>query len=121
MTRLTRLFMNRRFWFLYSGIVALALIGALALFSPPHVPVTVYKLCLLMLSALAGYCIDRALFPYAEPSSYLVSDWRCDPDADKPSDADYPVVAEYRVLFAVAVARQALLVGVSMMAVGLGL
>jgi len=121
MTRLIRLFTNRRLWVFYSCVVALGFVGGLTLLSPAQVPVALYKLCLLMLAALAGYCIDRALFPYAEPSSYLVSDWRCDPDADKPSDADYPVVPEYRALFGLAVARQALLVGVSMLAVGLGL
>lgn len=121
MQRFIRSLASRRLWFLYAGLVTVGLISALAVLSPVQVPVALYKLCLLMLSGIAGFCIDRSLFPYAEPSSYLADDWRHDPGSDKPDDADFPVVPEYRLLFAAAMARQAVLIAVSMLAVGLGL
>lgn len=121
MLRLLRIFSNSRLWLFYSGLIALAFIGVLLLLAPAQVPVAVYKLCLLMLSGIAGFCIDRAIFPYAEPSSYLVADWRHEPDADNAADADFPVVERYKAIFAVAMVRQALLIVISMLAVGLGL
>lgn len=119
--KLLKLLANTRLWFLFCALAALGLIGALALFAPAQVPVAVYKLCLLLLAGVAGFCVDRSLFPYAEPSSYLADDWRKEPDADNPGDADFPVAEEYRAVFVVAMLRQALIVAVAMLAVGLGL
>lgn len=119
--RMRKFFANSRWWFLYAALIALALIGGLVLLAPVQMPVALYKLCLLMLSGIAGFCIDRSFFPYAEPSSYLVTDWRREPDSDKPDDADYPVVLEYRAVFVAAMMRQVLLIAFSMLAVGLGL
>lgn len=121
MKLITRFLANSRLWFFYSSLVALCLVAGLVFLSPVQMPVAVYKLCLLMLSGIAGFCIDRAFFPYAEPSSYLDDDWRREPDADRPEDADFPIVREYHAVFVAAMARQAFLIAVSMMAVGLGL
>lgn len=118
---LLKTFTNTRLWFLFCALVALVLIVALAVFAPAQVPVAVYKLCLLLLAAVAGFCVDRALFPYAEPSGYLKDDWRKDPDADNTNDADYPIAEDYCGVFVVAMLRQALIVAVAMLAVGLGL
>lgn len=121
MMRIKRVLANSRWWFFYAALVAAALVWGLVLLASAQVPVALYKLCLLMLSGITGFCIDRAFFPYAEPSSYLVADWRREPDADNQDDADYPVVPEYRAVFVAAMMRQALLIAVSMLAVGLGL
>lgn len=47
----------------------IALILSLAVFwiAPQQLPVSLYKLNLISLAAIAGYWIDRAVFPYARP------------------------------------------------------
>lgn len=112
---------NPRLWLFFCALALAALVALLALLAPQQVPVAAYKLCLLLLAGLAGYGLDRALFPYAEPSSYLLRDWRAEPRADVPFGADYPVVPEYRTVFMTATLRQALVICVAMLAVGLGL
>ncbi|MDL2207613.1 putative holin [Desulfovibrio sp. OttesenSCG-928-M16] len=112
---------NPRLWFVLCGLALAALLTLLALLAPQQVPVAAYKLCLLLLAGLAGYCLDRSLFPYAEPSGYLLKDWRKEPHADVPFGADYPVVAKYKLLFAAAMLRQTAIICMAMLAVGLGL
>lgn len=46
---------------------AILLTAAIALIAPQQLPVTLYKLSLVLLAAVAGYWIDRSLFPYARP------------------------------------------------------
>lgn len=46
---------------------AILLTAAIALIAPQQLPVTLYKLSLVSLAAVAGYWIDRRLFPYARP------------------------------------------------------
>lgn len=48
-------------------LIALALSLAVFLIAPQQLPVSLYKLNLISLAALAGYWIDRAVFPYARP------------------------------------------------------
>lgn len=50
-------------WLAYTVILTIA-IGLLA---PHQLGVTLYKLSLVSLAAVAGYWIDRSLFPYARP------------------------------------------------------
>lgn len=47
--------------------ISLALTLVIALMAPHQIAVTVYKLSLVALAAVAGYRIDRSLFPYARP------------------------------------------------------
>lgn len=55
-------------WVAIAAVLALA-IGIIA---PHQLPVTLYKLSLVSLSAVVGYWIDRSLFPYARPDCFLV-------------------------------------------------
>lgn len=48
-------------------LIALVLSLAVFLIAPQQLPVSLYKLNLISLAALAGYWIDRAVFPYARP------------------------------------------------------
>jgi hypothetical protein len=48
-------------------LVSLLLAGAIWLLAPHQLGVTLYKLSLVSLAAVAGYWIDRSLFPYARP------------------------------------------------------
>jgi len=52
-------------------ITALVLWGVVALLAPHQLPVSVYKMALVALAAVAGYWIDRSLFPYARPDLFL--------------------------------------------------
>ena len=71
--------------------------------------------------ALLGNMISVAFCPYARLTSYLVDDWRKDPDADGGSDVDYPIVEGYAGVFAAALVYRAVVVGAVVLAFCLGL
>lgn len=75
--------------------------------APQQLPLSVYKLSLVATAAVAGYWIDRALFPYARPDMLL----------DITEGADHMTLV---VLMASAMLRRAFIVGSAMLAVGLG-
>ena len=50
-------------------LIALVLSLAVFLIAPQQLPVSIYKLNLIALAAVAGYWIDRKVFPYARPQS----------------------------------------------------
>ncbi|MBZ9612157.1 putative holin [Rheinheimera maricola] len=51
-------------------ILSLALIAAIAFFSPHQMPLVLYKVALVSLAAVLGYWLDRALYPYDRPHTY---------------------------------------------------
>lgn len=81
-----------------SGWLLVALLLTLAVWwlAPQQLPVTLYKLSLVTVAAVAGYWIDRGLFPYARP----------DQVADE--------------LINAAMLRRAIIVAAAMLAMGLG-
>ena len=101
-------------------IAACVLLAAVAFLSPVQLPVLLYKGSLIALAAVLGYWLDRSLFPYARPDGYLVSEWRDELPAPD-GVADYPVVTEYRWLFAAALLRRAVVVGAVVVGVALGM
>lgn len=104
-----------------STLCLMAIIGAL---SPAQLPVVLYKLALVSVAAIIGYHLDRALFPYASPGSYLKDKWQKretklpNRDGAKP---EYPVCDGYLNVFALVVLRRALIVGAVILGVTLGL
>lgn len=98
--------------------VTVALMVAIGLLSPQQLPVTLYKLSLLSAAGVAGYWLDCALFPYARPDGYLVNPNYHDAPP-KAGDADCPVVMGYRLTFAGAMLRRAIIVGCAMLTIGL--
>lgn len=101
-------------------LLALCLVAVIALVSPQQLPVVAYKLSLISLAVVAAYWLDRSLFPYARPDSYLEHDWR--KGTYEPSfDADYRVVPGYHWVFCAAMLRRAVVVGAVVLAVALGL
>ena len=103
--------LSARWWFLYLGIAALCLVAALALFSPQQLPVVLFKAALVLLAAQLAK-MGRVVFcPYARLTSYLVDDWRKNPDADGGSDVDYPIVEGYAGVFAAALVYRGVVVG----------
>ena len=100
--------------------VAVLLLAVIAVVSPVQLPVVLYKTALIALAAVLGYWLDRALFPYARPDSYLKKDWRYGSEEPE-GDADYPVCAAYSREFCVAQIRRAIIVGAVVIGVALGL
>ena len=84
-------------------VVASVLAVCVMMIAPQQIPVSLYKLSLVALAAVAGYWLDRSLFPYARPHDCIAlmrDDWA-------------------RV-FAASMLRRALIVSAAMVAVGLG-
>ena len=105
-------------------ILACALLVGIALIAPQQLPVALYKLALIVLAGVLGYWLDRSLFPYARPDSYLATDsWKlCLATSGKAcSDADLVVVPGYEQIFAAAMIRRALIVLACILGVALGL
>jgi len=101
-------------------LASLILLLALAAVAPQQLPIALYKLTLIALAAVVGYWIDRGLFPYARPDSYLHRDWRYGTDEPE-GDVDYPLVGPYHRVFAAAMLRRAVIVGAVVIGVALGL
>lgn len=55
-------------------IVTLLLTLVIGIIAPQQLGVTAYKLSLVSLAAVAGYWIDRSLYPYARPDELALSD-----------------------------------------------
>ena len=55
-------------------VVSILLTLAIGLLAPHQLGVTLYKLSLVSLAAVAGYWIDRSLFPYARPDELALSE-----------------------------------------------
>ena len=101
-------------------LTAVLLLGTIGLVSPQQLSVVVYKLSLITLAAVLGYWLDRSLFPYARPDSYLERDWRHGTDEPE-GDADYRIVPGYVRPFCTAMLRRAIIVGAVVIGVALGL
>ena len=113
-----------RFFRMADWLLAAILLSILVwLLAPQQLPVSLYKLSLIALAAVAGYWVDRSLFPYARPDSFLVftgeeGDEAFGPDGDTLAlaSADQPLLR----LMAAAMLRRAIIVAAAMIAVGLG-
>lgn len=102
-------------------LLAAALLAVIALVSPVQLPVVLYKAALVALAAVIGYWLDRALFPYARPDSFLWRDWRKGTDEPE-GDVDYPVAnIEYMAAYCVTQIRRAIIVGAVVLGVAAGL
>lgn len=103
------------------------------LMAPQQLPVSVYKLSLVAMAAVAGYWLDRSLFPYARPDLFLelhVAEAGKDEakaveffsfteqhSAEQLSDASR---TDQLRLFGLCMLRRASIVAAAMIAVGLG-
>lgn len=109
-------------WLLLTVLLTLA-VGAMA---PQQLPVTLYKLNLIALAGVAGYWLDRSLFPYARPDLFLRhAETQDDLESltSEPVEASTPLVCNdygLDLLAAAAMLRRALIVAAAMIAVGLG-
>lgn len=113
-------------------LAAIVLTILVFLLAPHQLPVSLYKLSLIALAAVAGYWIDRSLFPYARPDSFLVfaDDDKAGGRGDEVEDEYGPDGQVFAValapdqpmlrLMGVAMLRRAIIVAAAMIAVGLG-
>ena len=102
-------------------IAAVLLLVVIFFVSPVQLPVVLYKASLIALAAVIGYWLDRALFPYARPDSFLWRDWRKGTEEPE-GDVDYPIAnAEYMAAYCVAQLRRAIVVGCVVLGVAAGL
>ncbi|GAB6035806.1 hypothetical protein JCM15519_03650 [Fundidesulfovibrio butyratiphilus] len=102
------------------GLAALACLGVVAAGAAVQLQVAAYKLALVFLAGYVGYWLDVWLFPYARPDGYLLTIWQAAP-GHKSGGPDHAVADGYQLVFAAALIRRALIVGLCMLAVGLGL
>ncbi len=102
-------------------VLAVLLLAAIAVIKPDNLPVVLYKAALIALASVIGYWLDRALFPYARPDSFLWRDWRKGTDEPE-GDVDYPIAnAEYLAAYCTAQLRRAIVVGCVVLGVAAGL
>lgn len=105
-------------------ISALCLLAIIGLISPAQLPVVLYKLALVSIASIIGYHLDRALFPYSSPGSYLRERWN-KPESKlalrTENQPEYPICDGYLNVFAMVVLRRALIVGAVILGVTLGL
>lgn len=106
-------------------ILAVVLLLAIAIVSPMQLGVTLYKLSLVSIAAILGYHLDRALFPYASPGSYLIDDWKetqgKPPVPSGRNEPEFPVATGYELVFAAVLLRRALIVSAICIGVTMGL
>ena len=113
-------------------LVALALALVVFLIAPQQLPVSIYKLSLVSMAAVAGYWIDRSLFPYARPDGQLARDLlearpliEVDGTAEECGSDDVCAMATAAsncdvYLLIAAMLRRAVIVAAAIMAVSLG-
>nr|DAI22375.1 MAG TPA: Putative 2/3 transmembrane domain holin [Caudoviricetes sp.] len=104
-------------WF----VSALVLLALIVVISPQQLPVVFYKLSLVSIAAIVGYHLDRALFPYSSPGSYLKTNWKTPTITPRDNEPEHPICDGYQLVFALVVLRRALIVGAVMLGVTLGL
>lgn len=90
-------------WYLATALLSLAVL----LLAPQQLPVSLYKLSLVALAAVAGYWLDRSLFPYARPD-HMMAQWAAEPGRG------------WQWVFAASMLRRAVIVAAAMLAIGLG-
>ncbi|WP_295756065.1 putative holin [Undibacterium sp.] len=106
-------------WLLFALVLSL-LIFAL---SPQQLPVSLYKINLIAIAGVVGYWLDRSLFPYARPDSFLAVDEEKEQDGGIDGGGlifELDQFIQNDLLFVAAQIRRAIIVAASMIAVGLG-
>lgn len=102
-------------------IAAIVLSLCILAFSPQQIPVSLYKINLISIAGVVGYWLDRSLFPYARPDSFMAHDLEnMDVAEDAPLQFEMECCLQNDLLLAAAMLRRSLIVAAAMIAVGLG-
>lgn len=107
------------------AIIALVLSVLVWLVAPQQLPVSLYKLSLVTMAAVAGYWIDRSLFPYARPDDLLIlgtADRAVEETGPDGAALSYQATTDAPMLrlMGLAMIRRAVIVAAAMIAVSLG-
>jgi hypothetical protein len=107
---------------MFDWLIAAVLLAILVyLIAPQQLPVSIYKLSLVALAAVAGYWIDRSLFPYARPDAWLPEERRSVvQQADGSVRETRFYTGDMPLLFSLCMLRRAIIVAAAMVAVSLG-
>lgn len=109
---------------MFDWLIAAVLLAILVyLIAPQQLPVSLYKLSLVALAAVAGYWIDRSVFPYARPHFFVDATALNLPKGVEVGDALWspPVVdGSMPSLAASCMLRRAIIISAAMIAVSLG-
>lgn len=97
-------------------IATILLLAVIGLLYPQQLPVSLYKLSLVSMAGVAGYWLDRELFPYARPDDFMSLPY----SAGGPYVPKRAVAPTQQIVFAAAMLRRAIIVGCAMLAIGLG-
>lgn len=97
-------------------IVTIVLLVIIALMHPQQLPVSLYKLSLVSMAGVAGYWLDRGVFPYARPDAFMSQPV----SVGAPFVPSRAVPPSQQIVFAAAMLRRAIIVGSAMLAIGLG-
>jgi len=113
-------------------ITVLLLVSVWAI-APHQLPVSLYKLSLVSMAAVVGYWLDRSLFPYARPDSFMecpradglgFQDITDDPQNAVPECDCVEMIAapgeSLAHLMGISMLRRAIIIGCAMLAMGLG-
>lgn len=101
-------------------VLNLVLLGMIVVIAPQQAPVTLYKLSLVTLAGLVGYWLDRALFPYARPDSFITYIELRSSRCKEPLGHERRIAPDEILIFNAAMIRRAIIVGCAMLAMGLG-
>lgn len=102
-------------------VMAVAMTAVVAVISPQQLPVSGYKLSLVLVAAFAGYWLDRWAFPYARPDSFLMAaDWRAEKGSVQ-GQANHAIVPGCELIYASSMLRRGAIMLGAMLAMGLGL
>lgn len=102
-------------------LIALALSLAVFALHPQQLGVSLQKLNLVAMAGVIGYWLDRGLFPYARPDSFMERELEAETAADDgPLAFELESFLQNDVLLAVSMLRRAVIVAAAMIAVGLG-
>ncbi len=111
-------------------VLAAALLCGVAILAPQQLGVIFYKITLVVLAGVAGYYLDRGLFPYARPHKFdidglLIEATESESEGEaQTTEAETTIVFDSSsdwIPFVAAQFRRALIVAAAMLAVGLGL
>lgn len=99
--------------------LAISLLLAAGVFdlAPQQLPVTLYKLSLISVAAYVGYWIDRGLFPYARPHTFIPSE---DDEPFEDDSGELIKIANFGWSYEAAMIRRAIIVAACILGVSLG-
>lgn len=106
------IFERKAFLLLFCTLIFMCMV--FALFYPDQFTIILYKVSLVFFAGFAGFYIDNAIFPYAQPRDFMCIQ-------ENSYLFKYRIEKNLKKLFIVAILRRAFIVGIAIIGVCLGL